>query len=309
MNIYIIFPKRFFTEEQLGKFTEHDLKFIEGKNIDLEKIKELFQEEKYILAVDPTYLKDSWGAFPVERVKRMKGLKALCLTTTSYSWVDGKALSEIGITVTNTPGKSTEAVAEFNIYMMFSLLRKTPLIVKNNWAMDYDNFTNEEAKGLKAGIVGLGKIGTRVAELCRGLGMEVYYWNRSNRNIPFKSISLEELFSKADVIFNTIATAPELKGFLNKNLISRLNNKAVIVSTSDTHVFDVDLIFKQVEKNKLGGFAFESEKAKTTDFKGNVAVFPEQAYYTLGTLRNTARIVTETIISILQGSPINVVNK
>ena len=69
------------------------------------------------------------------------------------------------------------------------------------------------------------------------------------------------------------------------------------------------LIFKQVEKNKLGGFAFESEKAKTTDFKGNVAVFPEQAYYTLGTLRNTARIVTETIISILQGSPINVVNK
>src|SRR3989304_6501937 len=110
---------------------------------------------------------------------------------------------------------------------------------------------------------------TRVAALCRGLGMEVYYWNRSNRNIPFKSISLEELFSKADVIFNTIATAPELKGFLNKDLISRLNSKAVIVSTSDTHVFDIDFILKQVENNQLGGFAFEDKKAKTTDFKGN----------------------------------------
>jgi len=308
MNIYIIFPKKFFTKEQLDSFKGHNLKFIEGKKIDLEKIPQFFHEKEYILSVDPTYLKDGWNAFPIERIKRMKGLKALCLTTTAFGWVNGKELAKLGIILTNTPGKSTEAVAEFNIYMMLSLLRKTPLIVKNSWKMNYDNFINGELKGLNAGIIGLGKIGSRVAELCRGLGMNVSYWNRSKKKSPYKGVSLKELFEKSDVIFSTVATSPELKGFVNKDLISKLNKKAIIVSTSDTHILDVDFILKQVEKGNLGGFAFESSEKKITDFKGNIAVFPEQAYYTLGTLENTARIVTETINSVLNKKPINKVN-
>jgi lactate dehydrogenase-like 2-hydroxyacid dehydrogenase len=162
MDIVILFPKHFFTPEQLKKLNKYNLKFIEGKNLDLDKLKESYSSKELILAIDPTYSKDSWGSLTVERVKRMKGFRALCLTTTSYSWVDLEAMKKLGVIVTNTPGKSTEAVAEFNIYMMLALLRKTPFIIKNKWNMDYDNFTNEEAKGKTAGIVGLGKIGQRV---------------------------------------------------------------------------------------------------------------------------------------------------
>ena len=159
MDIKIIFPRRFFTNEQLKKFKSHKIEFIEGNNIDLEKIDGLFSPEKYILIVNPTYLKDNWNAFPVERVKRMKGLKALCLTTSSFSWINTNKLAEMGIIVTNIPGTPTQAVAEFNIFMMLSLLRKLPLIVKNEWRMDYDRFLNEEFKGLRVGILGLGRIG------------------------------------------------------------------------------------------------------------------------------------------------------
>ncbi len=308
MKIIIIFPKKFFTKEQLIKFDNHEVNFIEGKNIDLEKIDGLFAPEKYILVVDPTYLKDSWSAFPIERVERMKGLKALCLTTTSFSWVDGKKLAEMGITVMNTPGKSTEAVAEFNIYMMLSLLRKLPLVVKNKWSMDYDNFLNEEAKGLTAGIVGLGKIGTRVAELCQGLGMDVLFWNRTKKDNSFKAVTLERLFKSADVIFNTLATPPELKGFLNKEFISKLKQTSVIVSTSDVHIFDEEFIIKQVESGKLGGYAFENTEKKFAGYNGNIMIFPEQAYFTRGTLLNTARIVTETVLSVIEEKPINKTN-
>jgi len=311
MNIKIIFPKIFFTKEQLQALGKsNNVEFIEGKNIDLEKISDLFKPNGYILVVDPTYLKDGWNGFPVDRVKRMKGLKALCLTTTSFSWVDGKKLSEMGVTVTNTPGKSTEAVAEFNIFMMFSLLRRLSLVAKNNWKMDYDNFLNEEANGLTAGIVGLGKIGYRVAELCNGLGMNVCYWNRSKKKTSFKAETLENLFAKSDVIFNTLATPPELKGFLNKDLISKLKKTSVIVSTSDVHVFDEDFVVKQVENGKLGGYAFENTEKKFTEYRGNIMVFPEQAYFTKGTLLNTARIVTETVLSVLRlkGKPINKIN-
>lgn len=307
MKIYVIFPKRFFSEELLKKLSRFDVVFIEGKDIDLEKIPALFNE-KHILVVNPTYLKDNWNAFPVERVQRMKGLKALCLTTSSFSWIDTKKLAEMGITVTNIPGAPTEAVAEFNIYMMFSLLRKLPLIVKNGWKMDYDNFLNEEIKGSTAGILGLGRIGSRTAELCKGLGLDVIYWNRSKKVSDYAQVSLEELFEKSDVVFNTLATSPELKGMANKNLLSKLKENAIIVSSSDIHLFDEKYILEQVENGKLGGFAYESRDKKIADFKGNVMVFPEQAYYTLGTQQNRARIVADTIISIFEGQPINKVN-
>ncbi len=308
MKIIIIYPKEYFTNEQLKKLSKHNVIFIKNKLVDLEQIKSLFSPEEYILVVNPVYLKDSWGAFPIERVKRMKGLKALCLTTTSYSWVDAKKLAEMGIIVTNIPGATTEAVAEFNIYMMFSLLRKLPLIVKNNWKMDYDHFLNDETEGLTAGIIGLGKIGKRVAELCKGLGMNVCFWNRSKKDVPFENVTLDELFLKADVVFTTLATPPELKGFINKKLLSKLKKTAIIISTSDTHVLDEKFILQQEEKGQLGGFAFEDNEKNLKDYKGNVMVFPEQAYFTKGTLMNRVRVATETIESIIKNRPINKVN-
>ncbi len=308
MDIYIFFPKRFFTEEQLNKFKGHNLHFSSEKGTDLDKIDRFFQKKPYILAVDPTYIKDVWEGLSIDRLKRMVGLKALCLTTTSYSWINGKELAKTGVILTNTPNKCTEAVAEFAIYMMFSLLRKLPLIVKNKWNMNYDHFLNEETTGLTAGILGLGRIGQRVAEICKAIGMKVIYWNRSKKISSFQSTDLGNFFEKSDVVFNTLATAPEIKGFINKKFLSRLKPSALIVSTSDTHIFDESFIIKQVEKEKLGGYAFESFPKKIPDYKGNLMVFPEQAYFTTGALRNTARIATETILSILKGKPINKVN-
>ncbi|MDP1721834.1 MAG: NAD(P)-dependent oxidoreductase [Candidatus Gottesmanbacteria bacterium] len=308
MKIKIIFPKIFFRSEQLKRLEKHDVEFIEGNDIDLEKVKSLFSSEEYILIVNPAYLKDNWDAFPIERVKRMQGLKALCLTTSSYSWIDVGRLAKMGIIVTNIPGAPTEAVAEFNIYMMFSLLRKLPLIVKNNWKMDYDNYLNKEAVGLTAGIIGLGRIGERVAELCKGLGLDVYYWNRTKKNTLFKAVSLEKLFDVADIIFSTLATPPELKGSIHQKLLSQLKETAIIVSTSDTHVFDEKYILDKVACGKLGGYAFESNEKKLTDYQGNVMVFPEQAYFTAGTQFNRAKIATETVLSIIKGKPKNKVN-
>lgn len=79
MKIKIIFPKKFFTSEQLHKLNGNDIEFIEGNNIDLDKIDGLFSEEQYILVVNPAYLKDHWEAFPIERIGRMKGLNRYVL--------------------------------------------------------------------------------------------------------------------------------------------------------------------------------------------------------------------------------------
>lgn len=308
MKIVIIFPKQFFTREQLNKLAKFQLKFVEDHNVDLEKLNSLYQPGDLILAIDPTYVKDGWNSLPLKRLKKMSGLKALCLTTTSYSWVDVEKLAAINIIVTNTPGKSTNAVAEFNIFLMYSLLRKLPLVAKNNWQMDYHKFLNQEATGAVAGVVGLGQIGNKVAHLCQAIGMKICYWNRSKKKSQFKSVSLKQLFKTADAIFTTIATPNELTGFINKNLIKSVKQTAVIVSTSDSNIFEEKFLLDQVAKNRLAGYAFENSEKTLHDYKGNVMVFPEQAYYTSGTLKNTARILTHTILSVIKGKPLNQVN-
>jgi lactate dehydrogenase-like 2-hydroxyacid dehydrogenase len=307
MKIIIVFPRRFFTKEQLSKLSKYDLEFVEGNDIDLEDVGSLYESRELIFALNPAYLKEQWNALPVERIKRMKGLKALCLTTTSFSWVDVGELKKLGIIVTNAPDKATNAVAEFNIFMMMSLLRKIPLIVKNDWKMDYDKFLTSEAKGLTAGIIGLGNIGSRVAELCKNLGMNVVYWNRSPKKVEYKRLELTELFKLSDVVFNTMATPPEVKGLVTDEMIKSMKKTAVIVDTSQP-IYDQELVLKQVAAGKLGGLAFESLEKKLTDFEGNIMVFPEQAYYTLGTQLNTARIATESILSVIEGKPVNRVN-
>lgn len=310
MKIRIIFPKEFFTQEQLKKLNQYDLKFIEGKNIDLDKITDLYGQEELIFSVNPAYVEDQWECLPLERIKRMPGLKALCLSTTSYSWVDIAKLKQMNVLVTNAPGKSTNAVAEYNIYLMYALLRKLPLILKNNWQMDMDKFLSIEAKGLSAGIIGLGQIGSRLAELCQGNGLKVCYWNRSQKKSKYQSASLEKLFSNSDIIFITLATPTELTGFINQKLLRRLKKTAIVISTSDTHVLDEQFILKQVTKGSLGGFAAESndQEKHFNKLKGNVIYFPEQAFYTRETQQRTAQILTDTILSIIKGKPINLVN-
>ena len=243
MKIKIIFPKQFFTSKQLQKFTGHEVEFIEGNTIDLEKISSLFSKEEYILVVNPTYLKDNWSAFPIERIQRMKGLKALCLTTSSYSWIDTKKCADLGIIVTNIPGAPTEAVAEFNIYMMLSLLRKLPLIVKNEWKMDYEHFLNEEFKELSIGIIGFGRIGMQVAKLCKGLGLNVRYWNRNKKETKHEENEADS--PKSGIVF-----------------------KKVIVNTgiSDekyVEIFPIDEISENEDVVSKGTFYLKSELKKS----------------------------------------------
>jgi lactate dehydrogenase-like 2-hydroxyacid dehydrogenase len=91
-------------------------------------------------------------------------------------------------------------------------------------------------------------------------------------------------------------------------LISKLNSDAIIISTSDISVFDDKLILSLVEKEKLGGFSFESNLVTLNKYKSNVMVFPEQAFCTQNTLENIAEMLTNSILGIIKGKPLNKIN-
>ncbi|MBD3155907.1 MAG: hypothetical protein GF368_04600 [Candidatus Aenigmarchaeota archaeon] len=309
MKIIVLNSRDRFRKEDLKRLDEHKAVFYEQRRTKLEDIKELKSGEDVILGVQPGHIEGVWKGLPLEKIQKYKGIKAICLSTTAFGWVPFEELSEMNIIVTNVPGKSTDSVAEYYVFMMIGLLRKLPNIFKNNWEFEYDkDVMGTDAKGLKVGIVGLGRIGTRVAEICSGLDMEVSYWNRTEKNSSYQSKTLEELFKTSDVVFFTITSDKNTKGLISNELIDSMKKTAVILSPIEEGPYDKKYILEKVAKKELGGFGFESRKGEIDKFEGNVFPAPEVGYYTKQTLDNESEIMTNSMISIIEGNPINVVN-
>lgn len=310
MKIVILNSRKRYTTQDLKKLDALSAVFYEEPANKLENIKELRGTEKVVLGVQPSYIEGVWEGLTLDKLKPYPNLKGICLSTTAYGWAPFKELNKMGVVVTNVPGKSTDAVAEYYVFMMIALLRKLPIVIKDGWeSSDSASVMGTNAKGLKVGIVGLGKIGSRIADLCNGFGMNVCYWNRSKKKSKFMSVTLKELFKTSDVVFFTIVSDDSTKGLIANQFINSMKKTAIILSPIDTKPFNRDYILNKVAKSELGGFGFESGDEKINKFKGNVFVAPEVGYFTKQTLDNESKIMTESIISITKGRPVNAVNK
>ena len=88
----------------------------------------------------------------------------------SFDWIDLDYCRENNIAVTNIPKYSTNSVAEYAVFYMMSLAKKLPLQMKNNFKEEYvDSMKNTEIFGKTVGIIGLGTIGSSIAEICNRL--------------------------------------------------------------------------------------------------------------------------------------------
>lgn len=311
MKIIIVKAREHFRKEDLMQLDDVGAVFYGevGTRENFDEIKELFMPGEKIFSLNPSFMDKNFDSLPWERLKKIPDLKGLCLATTSYGWVPLKELKEQGTIVTSTPGKATNAVAEGGYHAMVSLLRKIPLMIQNGWKRDLNTMTGREVTGLHAGVVGLGQIGSRFAEICEANGMNVSYWNRSEiRNPKFEVQKLEEIFEKCDVVYLSFATDPSLKGFITNDLIDSMKEDALLISCIDDFVFDKDYVIKRVQEGKLGGLSFESNDDGARQEKGNLWIVPDSYYYfTEETKANESRIFTESILSVVKGKPVNVV--
>lgn len=310
MQIIVINPKKDFTSEEISKLKKNgSVTFIENKK-DYTKNPIFFTNDEKIIAVGP---ETTGWVFPVKFIQKIPNLKAVCIPTTSFSWVDGAYLRKKGITLSNVPKYSTESVAEYGINLMLNLVKKLPLIIDNNWKLDYSKHQGCEVKGKTMGIVGLGAIGTRIAELGKNMGMKVIYWSRKTRDKRFVYKDLNDLLKSSDFIFPTLARNKDTNKILNKKMLDLMKDGAYIVSVTGDDLFDRDYAVKLIQKGKLEGLAFESDKytingLKKTDFKGNIWVTPPIAWFTKEAFKEDMRIWVENITSAAKNKPINIVN-
>lgn len=307
MKIIILSPNAdlLFTDELKGKIKSA------GEAVFIKDIKplldvpELYDSEQKIVAIDPDFCE--WKVSK-EVIEKMKNVQAICLQTTSFSWIDTAEAKKQSIPVMNLRGFSTEAVAEWAFMMAINVARKLPIIIKDGWKQDFSKHQGVELRGKIVGIVGLGTIGTRIAEICNGLGMEVVYWSRSSKDERFSFTGLEDLMKKADFIFPTLAQNEETTGLITDEMLRSMRRSAIFVSIVHK-IYNHDLLLQLVKEGKIYGYAFETEKEKMNDFEGNVWAGPELAWCTSESFRRNAEQWTEAIVKAVKNDYSTQVNK
>jgi len=307
MKIYITYTKDSFTEEQLRKLKTGGEVIILEDLFELDKAPYLEDDSDKILVADPDWY--NWD-INKEHLSKIKNLKAVCLSTTAFDWIDLDYCKEHNIVVTNIPKYSTDSVAEYAVFLMMALAKKFSIQIKTNYKTDYSlPMLTTEIKNKTLGIIGLGHIGLRLAEICKGLGMNVIYWNRKEKDVPYKYVDLETIFTTSDFIIPAFVTNEETKKLISDELINKMNNNAFInIINNPNEIYNHKLMLNKASEGIIS-YAFEKYDDKVmNDFKGNVMVTAPYAFYTKEAIDRLIAIWCDNVIAIVNNKPRNVVN-
>ena len=241
-------------------------------------------------------------------------LKYIGVLATAYGTIDYEYAASKNIPVCNLAGYSTEAVAEFTITMILWQLRQIEEGVsrarKGNYG--FKGMSARELKNSKFGVIGLGSIGNRVAELAAGFGAKVSYWSRNKKETPFKYKELNDLLSSSDYISVNIAETPETTNLLNKNNLALLKSGAILVNTVPPPVINTDDLAARLSKGDITYIFDQADEmtkedlAKLTVHKNCIALGPI-GFITKEARKNKQEIFVGNIKAFLDGAPQNVV--
>ena len=306
MNIYITYKKTFFTENQIKHLENYaNLIFLESY-FDLDEAEYLQDNTEKILMTDPKWYKRNLRK---EHISKIKNLKAICINTTAFDWIDWQYCKDNGIIVTHTPKYSTDSVAEYAIFLMMCLAKKLPIQIKTNYKMEYTHeMLNAEIRNKTVGIIGLGTIGTRVAELCDNLGMKVIYWSKSPKENKYERVEINDIFEKADFIIPTFAINEETRKIITDDRIKMMKGNSLInIIINPTEIYNHKLVLERAENNEIN-YAFEIYDNKTlNDYKGNIMATAPYAFYTKESIDRLVDLWCNNTISVLENKPQNVV--
>jgi len=254
-----------------------------------------------------------------EVLDRHPQCKLVAVSFTGFNHVDLEACKKRGISVVNVPAYSTDSVAELSVGLALAVYREIPASERTlragGWAHSAGGM---EIRDKVVGVVGLGDIGMRTAELFKAFGpKEILGWSR--RPKPAfgelgKQVSIEELFEQSDIVSLHVALNAETQGIIGRSLLERLKPEAVLINVARGGVCDqvalADLLCQKKFRAGLDVFATEPIPSDDPILKvpaDQAVMIPHVAYKTVEALRRRMEITATNIRLFADGQPRNVV--
>lgn len=225
--------------------------------------------------------------------------------------VDVEAATERGIIVMNTPLGNTITTAEHTLALMMSLARNIP---QADASMKSGKWEKKEFQGVEVfnktlGIIGLGNIGSVVAERAKGLKMNVvaydpYIPEEKAKKIGVRLVSLDELLMVSDFITIHVPLTDETRNLINKEAIEKMKPTAMIINCSRGGIVNEKELYEALLSGRIKGAALDVyEKEPPDDWQlaqlPNVVATPHLGASTLEAQRNVSIAIAEQIVDFL----------
>lgn len=239
--------------QQLSKHPE--LNVYPEPKVSQDKLKELLPEVHGLVIRSATTV-------TAELLKMAPNLKLVIRAGEGTDNIDKVSCEKHGVKVANTPGANNNSAAEHAIALMLSCLRFTAQahqsMQKGEW--DKNSFTGLELSHKTIGIVGFGRIGQIVAKRLSGFEPQVLFFDPTvNRtDIPYakKTDSLEELFSKCDIVTLHTPLLPQTKNMIDTKLLGLMKKNAILVNAARGGIVDEQALLEVLKKGsiRMAGF-------------------------------------------------------
>ena len=253
-----------------------------------------------------------------EVISACPNLKYIDVAFTGVDHVDLDAARAKGVKISNAAGYSNEAVAELTLCMMLALLRNVPQVeARCRAGQTKDGLVGVELMGKTVGIVGVGAIGTRTAELCHAFGCKVLGNKRHVRGDEpdyIEFVSLEELLSRSDIVSLHCPLNEDSRGMINKNTIAKMKPGALLINAARGPVVDSQALADALNNGDLGGAGidvFETEPPLDLDHpllhSKNTIVTPHVAFASAESMETRCKIVFDNIAQWMDGHQTNII--
>ena len=252
------------------------------------------------------------------------GVKTIVLRCAGFNNVDIKACRG-KLRVFRVPAYSPHAVAEHAMALLLTVNRHTHKAHNRTREFNFSlqGLTGFDLYGKTVGIIGTGKIGKVFADICKGFGMKILAYDKfPDPESGLSYVSLEELFSRSDILSLHCPLTEETNHLINADTIRLMKEGVVIVNTSRGALVNTEDLIVGIKSGKVGAAALDVYEEEGDlfyeDFSGhivqddklvrliampNVIVTSHQAFLTREALDNIAQTTVSNLVKFFSGQP------
>ena len=188
-------------------------------------------------------------------------LKAVVRGGVGLDNIDQEACKAHGIEVANTPGASTNAVAELALGLMLSTVRNVQrgYLTMKEGKWEKKSLSGTEIHGKTLGLIGCGRIGSLTGEKAHKLGMKVLGYNPPPRHVStfIEYVELDELLKNADIISLHVPLNPNTENLINAENLSKMKDGVVLINTARGQIIDEDALYAACKSGKVRAAALD----------------------------------------------------
>ena len=258
----------------------------------------------------------TWRAEMLRSLPKLRLISVCAIGTDS---IDLAAASEMGVVVSNLPGRTAGVVAEHIFGLMFAVAKRAAFQTIELKSGRWTRRENVYLQGKTLGVVGTGNIGSEMARLANALGMDVVAWtfhpsDERARRLGVRYVALDELLTTADVVSLHVALTDETRGMIGEREIWLMKPGALLVNGGRGALVEKDALVRALHSGHLAGAAldvYDVEPLPADDpILGceQVVLTPHLADQTPEGIDLLNEGAVDNVIAFLQGRPQNVVN-